>query len=231
MEGLKIISGGKLLRTTWVYDEDTDVGSYVTDDVTNVAPSCLFDACTLNEDVILRDVFYLLERHLDVFQIILNKWLSEIVEEGLRPFLENETEIKYVELYWSVEHSQEDKTLSGNIFPEFHGIGTSAEIPISLMFTPTNEIAGLPLKLCDEFKIYPSITENEGRQTHSYKGPQFSLGQILYGIIWELTWLGSPTERDQKGQELLTAKAEVLSFEDNRLTSNEVDLRDQGSPV
>jgi hypothetical protein len=38
VEGLKITSGGRLLKTKWRYDEEREVGSYVTEDVSEHAP-------------------------------------------------------------------------------------------------------------------------------------------------------------------------------------------------
>jgi hypothetical protein len=196
MNGLKIVSEGRLLRTRWVYDEDKDKGCYVTDDVTDKAPSYLFDACTLEEGVVLEDIFQLLERHLDVYKTVMGDVIKDVVKEGLQPYTGEEKELEYLELYWGIDYDEDEKEFPGNILPGFHGIGIAGEIPYCLMLTPANEIAGLPLKLCQEF-IVSSNTKYE-----IFEGPQFSLGQILYGIIWELSWFGSPEERERKKQEL-----------------------------
>jgi hypothetical protein len=213
MEGLEIISGGKLHRTRWVYDDEKDEGSYVTSDVTEYAPKYLFDVCTLDHDVILNDVFLLLQRHIDVYATIFDCWIEEIIREGLAPFEGKETTLKHVELYWCVEYYEQEREFSGNVLPGFHGIGLQDDIPYSLMFTPANEIAALPLKLNPQFIVsYREASKNLPATV--YHGPEFSLGQILYGVLWELSWTGPPQERDKKRQELEQEKLRCLPSQD-----------------
>ena len=78
MEELKIIPGGNLIRTRWVYDEEKDKGAYLTEDVTEHAPLYLFDACSLDDTVILKDIFILLNRHIDVYKSIFRTYVEEI---------------------------------------------------------------------------------------------------------------------------------------------------------
>jgi hypothetical protein len=103
-----------------------------------------------------------------------------------------------LELYWYIDYDEEEQKLSGNILPGFHGMGISDHMPYSLMFTPANEIAELPLRLSQEF----TLVSIKGKEPEIYKTPEFSLGQILYGIIWELSWIGGPEERERKKQEI-----------------------------
>jgi hypothetical protein len=198
MEGFKIASGGRLLRTDWVYDRVSGEGAYITKDVTDDAPRYLLISCTLEEGVILKDIFQLLKRHLEVYKLVMPRPVEEIVEEGLQPYTGEEIGLDYVELYWQIDYDQAEKDFSGNTLPDFHGISLSAEYGFALDFIPANKIAGLPLKLCPKFTIYNATD----RTSATYEGPKFSLGQILYGIIWELTWYGPPAKRDEESARL-----------------------------
>lgn len=204
MEELKIVSGGKLLRTRWIYDEDKDLGSYVTEDVTDYAPYFLFDACTIDDGVVLKDIFLLLKSHIDIFKTVIGRDVEVFVKEGLQPFTGEETELHYLELYWVLDYNEEEKTLSGNNLPNFHGVGEPNDInknTYSLMYSPANVLADIPLKLCQDFIISHTST-TEDHKLYTFKGPEFSLGQILYGIIWEISYCGPPEVRDREFREL-----------------------------
>jgi hypothetical protein len=98
MEDVKIVSDGKLLRTRWVYDESKAEGSYDTNDVTDVAPQYLFDACTLDQGVRLKDIFELLDRHIEVYKRIMGNLVEDVVSEGLQPYTGTQAELGYT---WS----------------------------------------------------------------------------------------------------------------------------------
>ncbi|MFN8442695.1 MAG: hypothetical protein U0175_18110 [Caldilineaceae bacterium] len=199
---LTIKSGGKLFFTRWVYDEVANEGRYVEKDVTEQAPHYLFYTCWLDDDILLRDVFLLLKQHLDIFRIVISEWVSEIVAEGLHQPVAQGADISYLELYWMFDYYESEKQLMGNLFPEFHGVGDVDQIPYSVALTPTNELADLPLRLCRTLRIW-----NEDKQElREYEGPEFSLGHILRGILWEMTWHGFPERRDAFKNSLLSNK-------------------------
>lgn len=217
---LEIRRQGKLIETYWSYDKELKKGEYRERDVTDVAFSKLFDVCALEKGVILRDILCLLDKHLTIFNAVLGNWCEELVEEGLlgKEPEEPETEIEYLELYWHFsKRSEDDSEFHGYQFPGFHGIGferitdeidrygnvlcqAGDRINYAVEMTPLNDLAILPVKLNPEIKIYDeSYKEEPVALTES---GVFTLGHILYGIVWELSFFGSPKMRDKKKDEL-----------------------------
>jgi hypothetical protein len=201
---LIIKPGGKLISKYWFYDEEVEVGKYVYEDVTHTAITRLFDKCILDEQVILRDVFLLLNTNLPVFDMLIGNWCKQYVCEGLQETDKtSDSEIHHLELYWYAEEYgyDEGSEFEGLRFPDFHGIGDEHNYDISL--TKADNLAFLPLKLNDQFTI---VKDSE---VTYYKSPEFTLGQILYGIIWELSFYGDPDKRDRRLSELHEASKEI----------------------
>lgn len=72
-----ITPGGKLMRSKW-----NKKGRYEIYDVTDEAPSFLFQECVLAPGVRVADVFSLVAKHLDFFAVLLrNNWAREIISE------------------------------------------------------------------------------------------------------------------------------------------------------
>lgn len=196
----EIRKGGKLISTEWVYDEETETGSYQQFDRTDVAVRCSFEYCDIAEDVTLKDIFLLLNRDLDHWEFFLGNWCKEIVTEGLtgKPGSDaNDREIDYLEIYNDVtETNCEDETYtSGLVVPDFHGYGDwddETKGGIGVSFTPSNELINLPVKISKDLPIY-----SERQKLTTFKNPTYSLGQILYAIIWELSFHGGPDSRDE----------------------------------
>lgn len=228
-EGLQIRQGGKVIRTRWKYDEESQQGSYVEDDVTERAVTLLFDDCTLEDGVILRDIFLLLNTELDIFDTIITNWCKEIVTEGLTKPKEaaRETEIEFLELYWrfykDVDRDTKKTFLGGNIFPQFHGMGfvhkedhivdgilhskAGERTGYSIALTPASELMDIPVRFSEDVCIYNE--DNWSEQPQKFDSGQYSLGQILYAVIWELSFYGGPEKRDQTSQELMDSVDEI----------------------
>jgi hypothetical protein len=188
MDALQIEKDGKLIATRYHPEDQRDV-EY---DATDRAASLLFEPCTIAEGVTLRDIFLLINRHLDVFEKLLGNWCREFTTEALeiRDFVDTEDDdpLEYLELYHFLE--LDDETLYGMDRPDFHGISRS-NVACSLSFIPTYRIAHLPVKLG------PVKMEDEGTYQTTY-----TLGKILYGILWELSFYGAPQDRDEKSVHL-----------------------------
>lgn len=227
--GIQIRKGGKLIETYWYYNKKKEVGSYLERNLTKKSVAYLFEPCTLEDGLLLKDIFVLLNTNLDIFNVIIGNWCSEFVQEGLKPFKgkETEREIEYLELYsyfekWDnkdIKHQMVD----GGVFPELHGTGfvqkkdkymspenggyleckAGKRISFSVSFLSASELAQLPIKLSDEIKIYDR--DNWNKKPKIFKGVSYSLGQILYGVIWELSFYGPPVDRNQKEKELKEA--------------------------
>ena len=235
---LKINKGGILTETKWVWDEEKDVGSYVTTDVTDVAIRSMWDCCELADDVVLQDIFLLLNTELDIFDAMIGNWCREIVTEGLKaPKIPDLTDgMEFLELYWMYDLCKkwiDDKELDeyelvGNSFPGFHGWGVwpmdkDCGVPEAVQggygvsFTPANELALYPLRLN---KLLSITCDEDDRKNINFPNPGFTLGNILYGIIWELSFHGGPTSRDEQSEQL---KAMVDKIKDGETDESSMD--------
>jgi hypothetical protein len=201
IDHIEVRSGGKLFRVDWIYDEELEEGAWVEEEITEKAPFYLFyPECELNDDVTLRDIFLLLKQDLPLYTVVIGNWVEEFVEEAFRPLPDDfeETEVEYLEVYWWLEYDKE--YFSGLDFPSFHGIGGSEvwgdDINYSMSWTPVNEMLDLPLRqrthlsLCDKTESFPG-------EVKEILGPSYTLGQIMYGIIWDISFYGGPESRDK----------------------------------
>ena len=199
MEDVRIAKGGRLLTTKRIDTEEDEERKDVEVDITQHAPSFLFCNCTIDNDVVLKDIFLLIERHLKLFTEIFNDNLPAFIKEGLSPYAGKKSKKETLLLGWNLEigDGHPEKTLYGNTIPEFHSYFSSEDKLVALDFTPSNEIAELPIKLSGKMWIQKG---GEGLD-EAFENPQYAFGQILAGIVNELSWHGSPEERNKRHAE------------------------------
>jgi hypothetical protein len=213
-------------------------------DRTKAAPSHLFDHCELDKDVTLRDVFLLLNRHLKFFDLVFGNWCKEIVTDGLsKRFKRNPRtdDIDFVELYCDIsEHDYGKKyppSTSGFRQLSFDGVGIlkkdlkdrSAKkgdtIRFAIELTEPWKLMSYPLKLRKTIEIRRELPKkNEVFAT--FRNPEFTLGDILYGVIWELSFYGPPAkakefreELDRRVNEIKSGKAKLVKWDPKKLRS------------
>jgi len=191
-------------------------------DVTPFATRFLFYACEIEKGVTLKDVFLLLQRDITFYNVLFGNWVDELVAEGLKGSPGGrDHEIEYLELYWCLESWKFDgeRTLEGMMFPDFHGVGFEQpkdkyaegtdiieckkgdRIHWAIEFTPCNELINIEIRLRDRVDI-SLHKEKSGFKEFSYDKGEFSFAHILYGIIWELSFMGSPADRNKAAQDL-----------------------------
>lgn len=78
-------------------------------------------------------------------------------------------------------------------------------IPYAISFCTPQSIAHLPLRLADETIVTESdpFSTKFAQSIRRYRNTKIKLGDLIYALLWELTWHGVSTERDD-------AKAEIL---------------------
>ncbi len=207
MKELVIKKGGIVEYTRW--DADQKPPRYVTKDVTDKANRFLFRQAYLEEDVTLRDIFLILQRHLDFYDELLGNWCKDIVAEAFskdQEEIDKDSDIEYLELYWLLTEDKENVSLEGYQLPSFHGHGTEGSYGVSL--TPAYQLLDCPLKLRQEIYVYNDIC-SVAEPPRSYQNATYTLGDILYVIIWELSFFGSPSMRDKKAEVLLGAATKI----------------------
>jgi len=227
---IKITKGGEIMMTVW----NSEAGEFYTENKTSKLSKLLTSNCYLDNDVILRDLFLLAEKHEAFLSLIMPRGFNELVHEGLHvPTEKKASEIDHLELYWDLRITQEfsekedkflevPRILSGGLFPQFHGWGTwladefikeGTKGGYAISLTPANELINLPLKLGQKGTVYDEehhkVEVTPGKVLLEYDEVHYSLFHILYGVFWELSWHGTPSQRNSRVAELKEAIKEV----------------------
>lgn len=90
----------------------------------------------------------------------------------------------------------------------------------SLSFQKSNHIINIPLKLkkevslMDESNFYNDHTKDVTQLVY-FNDSDYTLGDILNGIIWELSFFGCPEKRDNKGSELNLIVKDLKDIKNN----------------
>ncbi|MBS1722736.1 MAG: hypothetical protein JSS66_06975 [Armatimonadetes bacterium] len=196
---LCLLPGGQLLRKKW----DGDAGEWKLSCVTDNACSYLMDDCELDDAVVLRDVYLLIEANMEALRPLLGNWVQEQCDEALRkePTRDDE-EPMTLELYWHLDVDDELGT-TGLAFPSFHGVSESTMWALDL--SPINNLAPLPLRLSPVLRIVRGSDIVD-----ELEKPVYSLLHILYGIVWELSFFGSP---EMRSASLVELSERISSYE------------------
>lgn len=200
----------------------------------------LFEQCTIQKGVTLKDILVLLRQDMTTYVTILGNWVDEIVNEGLTSIKEPDDKVEKLELYWSLEREiyKGKKSFSGYHFPSFHGLGykdkDGAVTNYAVEFTPVGKLIEKEVVLRENLGIFTSDLDNF-KMTHNdetFNDATYTLGHILHGIIWELSFLGSPVDRDEKADEINQSLDDIKSGDYESKTYRSVDdflkdLRDE----
>lgn len=195
MEELKLKKGGVLIKAKW----DSETEDYINHDVTEIGFRYLYDKIHFEEGLTLRDIFLFVRENVDFYNTIFGNWLSEYVAEAFSEDCVSEDtfhaqEIQYLELYFRDEIDGD--FLNSDLFPGFHGIGVSEEdnyfskkgetIQFGVDFAPIKSILDLPVILSPKKQVLT------GNKIKEYSFDDYTLGGVLHGIFWEISFFGSP---------------------------------------
>jgi hypothetical protein len=166
-------------------------------DVTDVAYKFLLRTCEFEEGLKLKDVFALMEKHIDFLDLLIGNWIKDILAESKIPCEKQSKDIEFLELYW---HLESDKYgTSGLDRPRFDGQGT--DCPYAIDFSPSNSLMELPIVLKKDAQLFQNGYNNPITLSEMH----YTLLNILDGIIWELSFYGSPTKRQEQFESLKTS--------------------------
>lgn len=209
--------------------------------VTSLAHLFLFDDCEIEAGVTLKDVFLLIRANIRQFDPILGNGCKDIVAEALsrRPRSKDSGDIEYLELYKTLHAGKKES--HGLSRPDFHGIGfklrkdrvdsfgnllskKGERIRWAISLTPTYKLAPLPVRLNTCLRVVDNNfkSKNWGKSLGEYGGITYTLGELLHGITWELTYHGPPAKRDQFGKELCDRAEKVRTGKAKTIPAAEV---------
>lgn len=212
---------GNLIQTRWIYDDQAECGQFIDFEVTGQAFALLFEKIILAKAVTLRDVFALVEKSSFLKEYLHHYWIDEFLIEtksvAKSPNEINARSMEYLELYWSWEYDQESEAYRSPLRPDFHGVGILQQedliehdhvicpkgqrINWNISTAELGEIIDLPLKISDE----PLISEGAPPKKILC---DTTLGQMLEGIFWELSFHGGPNGRRSFNADLAKAAKE-----------------------
>ena len=144
-------------------------------------------------------------------------YVSELWDEcKSKPFSRGGDEhIDYLEIYWIGDrHEWSGKVSMSNMWG-FHGVGKKGVIPDDLKenkirvkdpknhrqayaveFTPVYQLSGLPVRICGTmyFVDYKDLDSDRNVEFT----PSISLLELMYWVLWELSFCGGTKDRDRK---------------------------------
>jgi len=229
MDKLILKKGGHLIKTYYDESQEKWLDKDISDEMF-ISPKWLHEVgCSLEDGLILKDIFTYMNRNPNYWHMMLGNWCDEYLIEGMKaPSKPKDANLHYIETYWSCETSHEDdgvyvcwakfmdvhiKGVNGKDEPD---IGMKADDPMnySVMFMSANDLAQYPIKVNPEFKIYKDICEckdlKAGQEVlFEVDIRQPTLFELLYGIIWELSFHGGPESRDKQEKELMDSWEEA----------------------
>jgi len=221
---LTIKKDGKLIYSFWNYDKKEKRGGYIEKDATNFAHTLLFETCSIDEGVTLRDIFKLVNSNMSTLESVINNYCKEYVEVGLEAPFHKDEKLTSLELFWHIDLVDSSR-LIGNTIPWFHGLSTEANGRVgqyALDLCSVDKIVDLPIKLSTKFALVP---DDYSKTPIEYGEADFSLGQILYGIFYELSFHGSPRQQKEFEDELSKRVAQIESGEVETIPWDDLDLK------
>jgi hypothetical protein len=220
-EKIVLRGGASLIQTRWIYDDQTEHGQFVDFNVNDCVSAYLFEKITLANAVTLRDVFSLVEKSSFLKEYLHHYWIDEFLS-NFKSLTKSHApttsrSIEYLELYWSWEYDKDSQSYRNPVRPDFHGVGILQQedliehdhiacpkgqrINWSISTAELGEIIDLPLKIGDEALITETAPPLKIRC-------DTTLGQMLEGIFWELSFHGGPNGRRSFNADLAKAAKE-----------------------
>lgn len=233
MEGLVFKEGGKLEKIRWVYDKKKREGEYVATDVTSDAAFFLMEPVRLEGNIVLRDVFNLLRENELLQTLFTRDWAADYVkaafaQEGVAYTGAYDPDgIEYLELYQLWEKDSATEEIVGSHRLSFHGVGFELQDDVKdgdwvthtkgtrinwgIEFSPIHQLINLPLRFNPEVIVCESNHDSKswGARVATWQIKEPTLGQFLHGILWELSFNGSPEDSQEAAEALRATKTEV----------------------
>jgi hypothetical protein len=157
-------------------------------------------------------------------KIVKCRYIPELIEESKLNKEKRDSDIEYLELYFSGDkHVYENKRLDDS-FWGFHGVGIKGKVPEDVLkycnlsdsekeeyrekyaieFTPTYELINYNIKIKDSILISDLGRDDDKNFKEFDFRPSISLITLLFSIFWELSFCGSPKDREIRRNELNT---------------------------
>jgi hypothetical protein len=200
-----LLPGGTLRASVW----DPETRDTVMRDVTDDLPYFLRSAVRLHDQVTLRDLLLLAEKHRDFLLPLFTDLLDDFVEEVKRPAEGSDLcDLDYLEICW--ECYSEGKRF--DLQPVLVGRNQDDPQVYSIEAVPTNAMGHLPVLLRTDFRMRlpsgkPPLGEIVPQDEAVFPVRRelrrdFLLFDVFDGVLAEITVHGDPGERDRWWREI-----------------------------
>jgi hypothetical protein len=201
-------------------------------DVTDRAAEYLFTTIQLDSDATLGDVFGLLDNPL-MRTVFRREYVNEVLAEAsLGPVVKNEPtheKLEYIELnqIWNLDSATKEFTSVGkygvsgksHLLAEDVVEGGSVlyrageRINWSISMTSVCELLHVPVRVQSAVQICEEdvFAKRFGHAIQSGVNHYITLGTLIQSLLWELSWHGTPAQRQSVKDDLLEGKAELDS--------------------
>ena len=236
---MKICKGGKLKGSKYnkILKKNEEV------DLTKDLILHLNDECDLEDNLILKDVLLLVKNHSDFLSPIVTSsesWLGELIEEGLNNPFEVSNDVHTLELKWCGNLNNWSGEEKLETYVHFEGLGVIPDdesykdwpkdqpVNYAIDMSAINTLSELPIKLNKKMTVYDERNK-KFNEVFLEVTADFSLLDVLKGIFWELSFHGSPKDRNVRVKELKqsiedieSGKAKTIPWEELKLKKGEL---------
>jgi hypothetical protein len=227
-----ILRPGPMLVTRPFRPEPDDLGGRLNEvDVTGRAHEFLFEFITIRAGTTLGDVFRLMEASPLLQKFYRQDFAEELCAEARKGSVDARVQdqaahevIEFLELYqhWGLDTSTNE--YSGTQRLNLHGIGQELSedppgegrkkgerIEWSVSLTPLRELLPLPIRVNAEVRITEDDANTRAymREIRRGRHPDVTLGQVIHGLLWELSFHGGPQEQQEVAEGLTRQVAEI----------------------
>jgi hypothetical protein len=182
------------------------------------------------EDFTLGDLCRIINHFEDIdietFSTLLHCPLEPLLEECLRPRDTSslpKSDLHYIRLFWECEYDActQDRSPSasslalsvdgiGDIWEEYQPGGRFYEEGrdaahcnrYGIELAPLYTLRDLPLRIDPIMTVRPSPTQKASHPSLDIPAPGVTVLQLIHALFWELSFFGTPEQRDAAGEEL-----------------------------
>jgi hypothetical protein len=186
-------------------------------------PQFLADEVVIGKNVTFGRIFELIIANKDIFNVIFNKGclygyrIDQFIDEFNKEDDDKDANnVDWIEVCWGVDYMDGfmDSEKELTIYPDFHGIkqnyvdkfigdGKPCDMGIAVEFTPINQLKKYPFKLDKKVEIRGYDKDAENKFPILLEATKdFTLFDMIKGILHEITFMGAPEQRDEQRSKL-----------------------------
>ncbi len=162
-------------------------------DISNRIHQFLFEPVSFDKNFTVKELFLILEKNPEILKMLSRFDGATFIKEALqRKSKKHISPSSKIEFYWFSDPSSFE--LDGFNIPCVHGLNGRGK-PFGLDFLPGSEIKHCRIKVLPALWVETEISGERYRVQAGNLTP--TVGQVIYSLIWELSYWGPPKKRDQ----------------------------------